>query len=81
MAAPSDTHKGYPSFIRLNPIIFWTYDQVWTFIRDFQIPYCSLYDEGTTSSHLGFTSLGNKGNTTKNPTLFDHSSNSFKRAH
>jgi 3'-phosphoadenosine 5'-phosphosulfate sulfotransferase (PAPS reductase)/FAD synthetase len=42
----SDVHKGYPKFFRLNPIIKWNYDQVWTFIKDFQVPYCSLYDEG-----------------------------------
>jgi 3'-phosphoadenosine 5'-phosphosulfate sulfotransferase (PAPS reductase)/FAD synthetase len=46
MVAASDTHKGYPDFLRLNPIINWNYDQVWTFIRDFQVPYCPLYDEG-----------------------------------
>jgi FAD synthetase len=47
MAAASDVHKGYPEFFRLNPIIGWNYEQVWTFIRDFQLPYCPLYDEGT----------------------------------
>ena len=47
MVAPSDVHKGYPEFFRLNPIIGWSYDQVWTFIKDFQVPYCPLYDEGT----------------------------------
>lgn len=30
----------------LNPIIDWTHDDVWTFIRAEKIPYCSLYDEG-----------------------------------
>ena len=48
MVAPSDVHKGYPEFFRINPIIGWSYDQVWTFIKDFQVPYCPLYDEGTT---------------------------------
>jgi 3'-phosphoadenosine 5'-phosphosulfate sulfotransferase (PAPS reductase)/FAD synthetase len=46
MEAVSDVHKGYPKFFRLNPIIKWNYEQVWTFIKDFQVPYCSLYDEG-----------------------------------
>lgn len=32
----------------LNPIIDWTDDDVWTFIRQHNIPYCSLYDEGWT---------------------------------
>lgn len=66
MAAPSDTHKGYPEFTRLNPIIDWNYEQVWTFLRDFQVPYCSLYDEGKLSFSQGYTYLGNKNNTTKN---------------
>lgn len=30
----------------LNPIINWTDDEVWEFIREFQLPYCKLYDEG-----------------------------------
>lgn len=30
---------------------------------------------------LGYTYLGNKTNTTKNKTLFDHSKNTFKKAY
>ena len=30
----------------LNPIIEWTDDDVWNFIRSEGIPYCELYDEG-----------------------------------
>ena len=30
----------------VNPIIDWTTDEVWEFIREYEIPYCSLYDEG-----------------------------------
>ena len=30
----------------VNPIIDWTDDEVWEFIREYNIPYCSLYDEG-----------------------------------
>lgn len=30
----------------LNPIIDWSDSDVWTFIRENKIPYCSLYDEG-----------------------------------
>lgn len=32
----------------LNPIIDWTTEEVWEFIREYNIPYCSLYDEGFT---------------------------------
>lgn len=58
----SDTQKGYPKFNRINPIIRWKYEQVWTAIKVLQIPYCSLYEEG-------YSSIGNKDNTVKNPTL------------
>ena len=30
----------------LNPIIDWDDGEVWEFIRDNEIPYCSLYDHG-----------------------------------
>lgn len=35
------THKTL-----VNPIIDWTDDEVWEFIRTYNIPYCKLYDEG-----------------------------------
>ena len=30
----------------LNPIIDWTDEEVWEFIKEYNIPYCKLYDEG-----------------------------------
>lgn len=30
----------------INPIISWTDDDVWNYIRARQLPYCKLYDEG-----------------------------------
>ena len=30
----------------MNPIIDWTDDDVWAFIKEHKLPYCSLYDEG-----------------------------------
>lgn len=47
--SPSDVSKGYPAFDRLNPIIDWSYEQVWKFLREFQVPYCPLYDQGRLS--------------------------------
>lgn len=32
----------------LCPIVYWDDDQLWEFIRRFDVPYCSLYDEGFT---------------------------------
>lgn len=30
----------------LNPILYWTDDHVWQFIRQYNVPYCCLYDQG-----------------------------------
>lgn len=30
----------------VNPIVDWTDEEVWEFIREYNVPYCSLYDEG-----------------------------------
>lgn len=40
-------HKKTQSWI-LNPILYWTDDDVWQYIWQNHLPYCSLYDEGLT---------------------------------
>lgn len=37
-------YKNHTTLI--NPIIDWTTDEVWEFIKEYNIPYCCLYDEG-----------------------------------
>ena len=32
--------------VTISPILEWTDNDVWDFIRKFNVPYCSLYDEG-----------------------------------
>ncbi|GAV28019.1 hypothetical protein PMKS-001487 [Pichia membranifaciens] len=67
----TDTHRGWPDFMRINPILEWHTSDVWYFIKwlqhtssnsDFAIDYCSLYNDG-------YTSLGGCGNTVRNPQL------------
>lgn len=58
----SPSSDGWPAFMRINPIIDWSYVHVWTFLRAFALPYCTLYDEG-------YTSLGSVNTTVQNPAL------------
>jgi FAD synthetase len=58
--APTD--KTWPQFMRVNPILDWTYSEIWFFIRLLQLPYCSLYDQG-------YTSIDDTSNTVPNKEL------------
>ncbi|KAF5974404.1 FAD synthetase [Fusarium coicis] len=56
------TDAGWPSFMRIHPVIDWHYVQIWAFIRHLGIEYCPLYDQG-------YTSLGGIKDTHPNPHL------------
>lgn len=37
-------YKNHTTLI--NPIIDWTTEEVWEFLKEYKVPYCCLYDEG-----------------------------------
>ncbi|KAI9907316.1 hypothetical protein PsorP6_016398 [Peronosclerospora sorghi] len=59
----SSSTPGWPPFMRINPILHWTYDDLWSFLRECQLEYCSLYDHG-------YTLLGIIFDTVQNPDLW-----------
>uniref|UniRef100_A0A6G1SHP0 FAD synthase n=1 Tax=Aceria tosichella TaxID=561515 RepID=A0A6G1SHP0_9ACAR len=62
MPPEAPTDNDWPQYMRINPIVKWSYSQVWDFIRELQVPYCDLYNQG-------YSSLGTSDNTIKNSSL------------
>ncbi|XP_034473572.1 probable FAD synthase [Drosophila innubila] len=56
------TDSDWPEMMRLNPLLEWSYHDIWHYIHMYKVPYCPLY------SH-GYTSIGYKSNTLPNPHL------------
>jgi len=56
------TDQGWPDYVRINPIVDWSYPCVWAYLLKYGIKYCELYDEG-------YTSLGKKSNSVRNEYL------------
>ncbi|KAH8250543.1 hypothetical protein KR038_001470, partial [Drosophila bunnanda] len=62
LAPMQPTDIDWPPMMRLNPLLEWSYHDVWNYIHLNDVPYCSLYDKG-------YTSVGNRCNTIPNPHL------------
>ncbi|KAG4305495.1 hypothetical protein PORY_001051 [Pneumocystis oryctolagi] len=65
------TDPGWPSCVRVHPIINWRYSIIWEyvlinklpqFLKGLDINYCTLYDKG-------YTSIGGTQDTFRNPEL------------
>ncbi|MCL7048005.1 hypothetical protein MKW94_020291 [Papaver nudicaule] len=67
----SPSSPGWPPFMRVNPILDWSYRDVWAFLLTCQVPYCSLYDQG-------YTSIGSVYDTVPNALLCIDDSSSSK---
>ncbi|KAF3441814.1 hypothetical protein FNV43_RR15729 [Rhamnella rubrinervis] len=67
----SPSSLGWPPFMRVNPILDWSYRDVWAFILTCRVKYCSLYDQG-------YTSIGSIHDTVPNSLLYMNNSSSSK---
>ncbi|KAG8374210.1 hypothetical protein BUALT_Bualt11G0107400 [Buddleja alternifolia] len=64
----SPSSPGWPPFMRVNPILDWSYRDIWAFLLICKVQYCSLYDQG-------YTSIGSIHDTVPNALLCHSQSN------
>ncbi|KAF8395267.1 hypothetical protein HHK36_019209 [Tetracentron sinense] len=67
----SPSSPGWPPFMRVNPILDWSYRDVWAFLLTCKVQYCNLYDQG-------YTSIGSIYDTVPNALLCIGDSSSCK---
>lgn len=71
----SPSSPGWPPFMRVNPILDWSYRDIWAFLLTCEMKYCSLYDQG-------YTSIGSIYDTVPNSLLsISNKTNKFKPAY
>jgi len=64
----------------LNPIIDWTNYEVWDFIRDNDLPYCKLYDEGWTRLGCLICTMASKKERLREAFLYPKICEAYRRA-
>jgi thioredoxin-dependent adenylylsulfate APS reductase len=47
--AKVELDRDHGGIVKLNPLADWTLDQVWTYVREHEVPYHELFDHGYTS--------------------------------
>eukprot|EP00483_Globobulimina_turgida_P006484 UN06494 len=73
LSLKSHCTAGWPDIIRINPILYWSYTDIWSFLLKYNLQYCCLYNKG-------YTSLGDRKQTIPNPLLYDRHLFKFKSA-
>ncbi|SCU70850.1 phosphoadenosine phosphosulfate reductase-like protein [Trypanosoma equiperdum] len=62
MTGVERTTAGWPDLLRACPLFCWEYEDVWGYIRTYDLPFCELYEKG-------YTSLGGANSTIPNSHL------------